>query len=149
MTLCAYIKPGGERCRAFAQVGFSTCYGHRPDLAKERRRNASKGGKSGGRGRPRDETAKLKREIRSVIGGVLSGQIAQGQGAVMLQGFNTLLRVHEMERREEVGHHNISPEELHRQMQTVLDLLGRHVPEPERLKAFSEDLAALLDEASG
>ncbi len=147
MSACAFIKPGGERCKATPMRGYSTCYSHRPDLSEERHRNAVKGGKSGGRGRPQTEISALKQQVRSVIGGVIAGKIPQGPGAVALQGFNVLLRAHEHERRAEVGQ-LITPEELHRQMQTVLDLLGRHVPEPERLRAFSEDLAELLD-ASG
>ncbi len=147
MSACAFIKPGGERCKAAPMRGYSTCYSHRPDLASERRRNASKGGRSGGRGRPRTETDALKTEIRSVISGVLAGSIPQGQGAVSLQGYNALLRVHEFERRQEGGH--ITPEELSRQMAMVVEVVRRHVPEPERFRAFSEDIEALLDEASG
>ncbi|MDP9488082.1 MAG: hypothetical protein M3Q49_20220 [Actinomycetota bacterium] len=128
--------------------GYSTCYSHRPDLAGERRRNASKGGRSGGRGRPQTEIAAIKQQIRSVIAGVIAGKIPQGPGAVALQGLNTLLRAHEMERRQEVGR-NITPEELERLMATVVELVGRHVPESERLRAFLEDIDALLDEDSG
>lgn len=130
--------------------GYEHCYGHRPDLVQERRRNASKGGKSGGRGRPRTETNALKKEIRSVIGGVLAGSIPQGRGAVILQGFNTLLRVHELERRQGTPDLDVlSPEEVRRQMRMVFDLLRHHLP-PEQLRAFSDDLNALLnEEASG
>ncbi len=80
MGRCAYIKAGGGRCEANAMQGYEHCYGHRPDLVQERRRNASKGGKSGGRERPRTETNALKKEIRSVIGGVLAGSIAGPRG---------------------------------------------------------------------
>ncbi len=51
MARCAFTKPGGQRCKAAAMKGYDTCYGHREDLADVRRANASKGGKSGGRGR--------------------------------------------------------------------------------------------------
>ena len=51
MAKCAFIKPGGDRCGARAMKGYETCYGHRPDLAEERKRNASRGGKRGGRER--------------------------------------------------------------------------------------------------
>ncbi len=97
MALCAFIKPGGERCKATAMEGYDTCYGHRPDLAEERRRNASKGGKRGGRGRPGAELADLKRDVRKVIDDVLSGAVPQGSGAVALQGYNTLLRAAKVE----------------------------------------------------
>ncbi len=147
MSACAFIKSGGERCKAAPMRGYSTCYSHRPDLAGERRRNASKGGRSGGRGRPQTETNALKKEIRSVIGGVLSGEIPQGQGAVALQGFNSLLRAQEQERRLEVGH--LTPEDLSKLLAQVVEVVRRHVPEPERFRAFSEDIGVLLDEAAG
>ncbi len=147
MSACAFIKPGGERCKAGAMEGYSYCYGHRPDLASERRRNASTGGKRGGRGRPQTEIAALKQQIRGVIQGVLAGEIPQGPGAVALQGCNALLRAHEQERREEVGH--LTPEDLSKLLAQVVEVVRRHVPEPERFRAFSEDIGLLLDEAAG
>lgn len=82
-----------------------------------------------------------------MISGVLSGSILQGQGAVALQGLNALCRVQELERRQEVGGHSISPVELSRQMEMVVSLLHDRLP-PEQFRAFSDDLDALLDEAS-
>ncbi len=99
MARCAFIKPGGERCGATAMRGYDHCYGYRPDLAEERRRNASKGGKSGGRGRPAAEMDETKRRVRAVIAGVLSGKIERGVGAVLFQGYNTLLKAVEVERK--------------------------------------------------
>ena len=150
MSPCAYIKSGGERCKARAMEGYDTCYSHRPDLAGERRRNARKGGKSGGRGRPQTETDGLKQEIRSVIGGVLAGKIPQGRAAIMFQGFNALLRVHELERRKEAAGDDgrVSHEEMLRQGRMFADLAERHLPR-EGLRAFNDELGALLDEASG
>jgi hypothetical protein len=77
--------------------GYSTCYGHRPDLADERQRNASKGGRRGGRGRPASELSELKGQVRGVIGGVLSGSLSTKAGAVALQGFNVLLKAAKVE----------------------------------------------------
>ncbi len=128
--------------------GYEHCYSHRPDLAGERRSNASKGGRSGGRGRPQTEIADLKQQIRGVIQDVRCGDLPQGQGAVIIQAFNLLARVHEQERREESGR-NITPEDLSRQMQMVVEIVGRHIPDRERLRAFLEDIDALLDEDSG
>src|SRR5215204_4962375 len=67
MILCAYIKPGGERCGSIAMKGYQHCYGHRPDLADERRRNASKGGRSGGRGRRSGELTEVKILLADLI----------------------------------------------------------------------------------
>lgn len=145
MTTCAYIKPGGGRCRAVAMKGYSCCYGHRSDLSGERRRNAARGGRSGGRGRPQTETNDIKTEIRSVIGAVLSEEVPQGRGAVALQGYGVLLRAHEQERREEAGH--ISREDLSTLLEQVVGVVGRHLHGP-ALRAFVADLDALLGEDS-
>ena len=149
MGSCARIKGDGERCGARAMEGAEWCYGHDPARAQERKRNARKGGRSGGKGRPQAETAALKREVRSVIGGVLSGQIPQGRGAVALQGFNTLLRAHELERRQDAAGDDgrVSHEEMLRQGQMFADLVERHLPR-ERWQAFNDELGAILDEAS-
>jgi hypothetical protein len=55
------------------------------------------GGKRGGRGRPCADLADLKRDVRKVVEGVLSGEVPQGPGAVALQGYNTLLRAAKVE----------------------------------------------------
>ncbi len=83
-----------------------------------------------------------------MIGGVLSGQIPQGQGAVALQGYNSLLRAQEQERRQDAGGRNLTPQELEGFVAQVVEIVGRHVP-PERLRAFSEEIGAFIDEASG
>ncbi|MDP9481563.1 MAG: hypothetical protein M3R38_38860 [Actinomycetota bacterium] len=123
--------------------GYEHCYSHDPGRANERRRNASKGGRSGGRGRPQTETDGLKREIRAVVRGVLAGEIPQGPGAVALQGYNTILRACEQERRAEAGH--ISPEEMQALTAQVVEVVGRHLHGP-ALRAFSEEIGALLGE---
>lgn len=80
--------------------GYQWCYSHRPDLADERKRNASRGGRTGGRGRSGgDEVAQAKKEIRGVLGGVLKGTIHRSTGSVLFQGFNTQLRAIEVERK--------------------------------------------------
>ncbi len=128
--------------------GYEHCYSHSPAHAEQRRRNASRGGKSGGRGRPQTETNDIKTEIRAVIGGVLSEKIPQGRGAVALQGYNSLLRAQEQERREDVGGRNITPEELQLLMAQVVELVARHLRDPARIRAFSEEIGALLGEGS-
>jgi hypothetical protein len=96
---CSAITKGGKRCRLDATHG-SYCYQHAPETAEERRRNARRGGKRGGNGRGGvTEVTQIKREIRTVIGGVLSGQVGRPVGAVAFQGFNTLLKAVQVERR--------------------------------------------------
>jgi hypothetical protein len=96
---CSAITRAGGRCRLDATHG-SFCYQHSPDTVEERRRNASRAGRSGGNGRPGvSEIVQIKREIRGIVGGVLSGRIERRVGGVALSGYNILLRAVEVERR--------------------------------------------------
>ncbi|MDP9458080.1 MAG: hypothetical protein M3Q60_20430 [Actinomycetota bacterium] len=97
MSGCTAITQGGGRCKGTAIDSSGLCHAHHPDRAEQRSRAARKGGIRGGRGRPQVELADLKREVRAVIGGVLTGRIAHGPGAVALQGYNTLLRAAKVE----------------------------------------------------
>ena len=65
-----------------------------------RRRNASRGGRAGGRGRPLPgvaEIAEIKAAIRGVIDGVAAGEVENG--AILFMGYNTLLRAVEVGRK--------------------------------------------------
>lgn len=103
MARCAFIKPGGDRCGATAMRGYDACYGHRPDLADERRRNASKGGKRGGRGRGPGEIAGIKTLLSDLTERVLGTEGAEhletARAAVANQLINTRLRAVEQERK--------------------------------------------------
>ena len=100
MAKCAYIKAGGERCGAAAMKGYDTCYGHRPDLAEERARNASKGGNTGGRGRPGSgEIARLRAQLKNLAARVVDGELDTSRGAVANQLIGTQVRLLEFERR--------------------------------------------------
>ena len=92
MARCAFIKPGGDRCGSIAMKGHDTCYGHRPDLADERQRNASKGGKRGGRGRPQAELSDIKRRLSDLADNVLDDKVDKGVAAVASQVLNVYLR---------------------------------------------------------
>ena len=99
MARCQRIKADGERCKGTAMPGANWCFNHSPDHAEERRANARKGGKTGGRGRPSVQMGDLRQEIRAVVMGVLSGRVERGIGATVFMGYNTLLRAIEVERR--------------------------------------------------
>lgn len=104
MNRCAFIKPGGGRCGAAAMRGYEHCYGHRPDLAEERRRNASKGGRSGGRGRSAGgEIAEIKALLSELTNRILGADGAEpletGRAAVANQIVGTRLRAVELERK--------------------------------------------------
>src|SRR5918998_531815 len=95
MPRCAGIKRDGGRCAVVVGPGQSHCYAHDPDRAQERRRNASRGGKSKGRG----ELGELKRQIKNLAAEVLDGTADRGRAAVANQLYNTLIRAIEQERK--------------------------------------------------
>jgi hypothetical protein len=91
---CAGITKGGERCKLDA-TNASYCWNHAPETAEARKKRGRRGGKARGAG----ELAEIKRSIRGVVEGVQDGTIERGVGAVVFQGFNTLLKAVEVERR--------------------------------------------------
>src|SRR5918994_972974 len=96
MARCAGIKRDGGRCAAAVGPGQSHCYAHDPERSQERRRNASRGGLSKGRG----ELGELKKKIRSLAKEVLDGSADRGRAAVANQLYNTLIRAIEQERKQ-------------------------------------------------
>jgi hypothetical protein len=96
MPRCAGIKRDGGRCTAIVTPSETHCYHHAPDRAEERKRNASRGGRSKGSGA---EIADLKKQLRELAAGVLSGEVERGAGAVVNQILNTRARLIELERK--------------------------------------------------
>jgi hypothetical protein len=103
MSSCAAIKSDGLRCKARAMKGSEWCFNHHPDHSDERRRNASKGGRSGGRGRPARSGAEgvqdIKNLLKSLTDDVLSGEVERATAIAANQLLNTALRAIELERR--------------------------------------------------
>ncbi len=95
MAKCAGIKRDGGRCAVVVGPGQTHCYQHDPARAEERRRNASRGGKSKGNG----ELANLKQQLKDLAAGVLDGSVDRGRAAVVNQIHNTLIRAIEQERK--------------------------------------------------
>src|SRR5918996_2214141 len=95
MAQCAGIKRDGGRCAVVVGPGQSHCYAHDPHRSHERKRNASRGGRSKGQG----ELGELKRRIRSLAAEVLDGTADRGRTAVANQLYNTLIRAVEQERK--------------------------------------------------
>ena len=91
---CSAITRGGERCKIDATNG-SYCWSHAPENAEARKRRGRRGGKARGA----SELSEVKREIRTVISDVLEGRVERGVGAVVFQGYNTLLKAVEVDRR--------------------------------------------------
>src|SRR5829696_3023581 len=96
MALCAGTKRDGGRCTVVVGPGQTHCYQHDPDRSEERRRNASRGGKSKGNG----ELAYLKKQVKDLASDVLCGKADKGRAAVANQLYNTLIRAIEQERKQ-------------------------------------------------
>ncbi len=96
---CAFIKADGERCQGVATGGAEWCYSHDPSRAEERRRNASRGGRAGGRGRADNELTTIKALCEDLTERVLAGELPTGPAAVANQLINTRLRAIEVERK--------------------------------------------------
>ena len=92
---CQGIKRDGGRCTAGVPPGVQWCFNHDPDRVAERKRNASRAGKSSGGREVRD----LKRRISKVVDDVLEGSLDRGRAAVAIQGLNALRSALELERR--------------------------------------------------
>jgi len=88
MSKCSAIKANGQRCGGRAIDGSQWCWNHDPAYAEARQRNASKGGKRGGRGRPSAELARLQERFEELAEKVLSGEVERGVGAVAGQLLN-------------------------------------------------------------
>src|SRR5829696_10229659 len=72
---CSALTAGGGRCQRTVSDGGEYCYAHDPARAEERTRSATRGGKSGGRGRAATgEIAELKAELRTLKDDVLGGR---------------------------------------------------------------------------
>lgn len=82
--------------------GYETCYGHRPDLAEERRRASSKAGKRGGRGRGGGgsaETAAIRGLLVEVTEALRDYRIPTATAAVLVQAANARSRLVEVDRK--------------------------------------------------
>ena len=94
MGRCQGIKRDGGRCTASVAPGVQWCFNHDPERAADRKRNASRAGRNGGK-----EVRDLKRRISDVIDAVLEGSQDRGRAAVAIQGLNALRGVLELERK--------------------------------------------------
>jgi hypothetical protein len=91
MDRCRAIKPDGERCGGRAIEGSELCWNHDPTYAEARRRNAAKGGRRAGRGRPSpvsSELVRLQGHFEEIAEKVLAGEVERGDGAVVAQLLN-------------------------------------------------------------
>jgi hypothetical protein len=72
--------------------GSQWCLNHDPSRAAENRRRSSRGGRTGGRGRPQNEVREIKQKLSDLADGVLSGDVDRSDGAIVSQILNVYLR---------------------------------------------------------
>lgn len=95
MGVCGAITRGGARCTQSVSAGLAYCHHHDPARADERRRAASRAGKS----KPSRELVGIKRQLQELTDGVLSGGVERADAAVCGQLLNVKLRALEVERK--------------------------------------------------
>lgn len=95
MARCAGTKRDGGQCTTIVKPSNQYCYQHDPDRAAERKRNASRAGKT----KPSKEITSIKAQLAEMVGMVLSGAVSTAPYAVANQLLNTQLRAIELERK--------------------------------------------------
>jgi glutathione S-transferase len=95
MDKCAGSKRDGSPCTATVEPPQRYCWWHDPPHAAQRRRNASRAGKS----KPSRELAAVKGQLQEMANGVLAGTLNRADAAVAGQLLNVKLRALETERK--------------------------------------------------
>ena len=106
----------GGRCTAPALPGEGYCYGHHPDFAEKRRRNAAKSHKTRSAS---PEIAAIKERLSALADDVLKGSVDRADGAVVAQILNVYLRATGMELKIKES------EEMERRVEELEELLKR------------------------
>ena len=88
MPRCAGSKPSGEPCKRIVKASQTYCFSHDPARQDERKRNASRAGKS----KPNRELAAIKERLSDLADGVIEGDVDKGVAAVASQVLNVYLR---------------------------------------------------------
>jgi hypothetical protein len=110
--VCAGITRDGNRCTVGVPPGVQWCYNHDPSRSEERKRAASRAGKS----KPSCELQSVKTQLQELADNVLTGEVDRADAAVCGQLLNVLLRALEAERKvrevEQVEERLVALEEL-------------------------------------
>jgi flagellar motility protein MotE (MotC chaperone) len=93
---CKAIKRDGSRCSLPAKGENGSCWAHDPANAEQRRKAASKAGKT----KPSAELHQIKRQLRTIADEVLEGKITTAKGSVAAQVLGVYLRAVEQERKQ-------------------------------------------------
>ena len=92
---CRATKRNGAPCTASATGANGYCWAHDPVNREKRKGAAAKAGRS----KPGRELKEMKADLHKLIRRVLFSDLDKGRAAVALQGYNTLLRAIELERK--------------------------------------------------
>ncbi len=90
---CSGIKRDGGRCTVIVQGSLEYCYQHDPARAEDRRRAASKAGKS----KPSRELVDIKSRLSQLANDVLEGDVEKSVGSVVSQILNVYIRAIDVE----------------------------------------------------
>lgn len=88
MARCSGTKPDGTPCERIVPASQSHCYSHDPARKDERRRNASRAGRS----KPNKELVEVKVRLRELADDVIEGRVDRGNAAVAGQLLGTFIR---------------------------------------------------------
>jgi hypothetical protein len=85
---CSGITREGGRCARSVDGPNGLCWLHDPTRSQDRRRAASKAGRS----KPSREIVSIKQRLSDLADDVLAGRVERGDGAVVSQILNVYLR---------------------------------------------------------
>jgi hypothetical protein len=91
---CAGTKRDNSPCTATVEPPQLYCWWHDPQNAEQRRRAASRGGRS----RPSREVRTIKEEIKEAIGKLERGKLDRNIARAMFSGWGVLLEYIKLER---------------------------------------------------
>jgi hypothetical protein len=96
MPRCSVSKADGTPCQAIVKESQRLCHAHDPARADQRRRAASKAGKS----RTGGEISGIKTRLRELAEDVVAERITTAKGSVAAQILGVYLRAVEQERKQ-------------------------------------------------
>jgi len=95
VAICSATKRDGSPCTLQATEKDGLCWAHSPQHAEQRRRRASKGGRS----KANTEIRDLKAQLEDLAEGVLAKRVDRGDAIAVNQILNTRARLIELSRR--------------------------------------------------
>ena len=92
MSRCAGFKPDNSQCERIVDDRSRYCYSHDPTRKEQRRRAASKAGKSKASLGSGGELAEVKANLKKLAADVLSGNAARADASVVSQVLGVYLK---------------------------------------------------------